>query len=581
VVLGLNKPDQTFQLGAQQFSSQAHEDFIEGSQAFGEYSKWRVELQATALKDELLGDHYKTVLILVMAAAGILLIAGTNITNLFLARTLELQKQLAIRASLGAKKSQIRHVILGEGLIIVSLSCLAAFVISQGNLAIIDHYFVSYLPRTEEVQLNSYIVVVGILLSLAFSIILARVCGNLINYNALNISLSNSGKGTSIQVSQKARDFLTGSQVCISIVLIFFALVLSTDAFKLINKELNLASEKVTHMTWSIATTETTSLEETIPKMLALKESLLNLPNVSSVSFANLPIDDINQFPVKDAQTDREYFVYHHNIDDKYFDVTSHRLLAGREFEKSDIVPTSDVLIVNQAFASKLASNPVDVIGKIITFTDVPLRIVGLVQDLSIPGAKDIVPRIYIPNNGYGGSLLIRAREGASITRNQVISALQQTDSQFVLTKFAPLDESLDTLRLPYYITMVCSIVLSLLTIFLSCVGLFGLMAYSVGLREIEISVRLSVGAKHKMIKRMMLLSSFDAFSKGAIISSLIILAILFTPVIDISDYIKIELIPIFLISFFAVFLIIVNATIYPTIKLLQKPISTGLRGGG
>jgi predicted permease len=581
MVLGLNKPNQALQVGAQQFSEKAHEDFIEGSQAFGEYSKWRVKLQATSLSEELLGDHYKTVLILIISAVGILLIAATNTTNLFLARTLELQKQLAIRASVGAKKSQIGHVILGESIIIVALSCLAAFVIAKGNFILIDQYFAGYLPRSAEIQLNVYVIVVGILLSIMFSLSLARVCGSLINYDALNISLSNSGKGTSIQVSQKARSFLTGSQVCISMILIFFALVLSSDALKLINKKLDLDTGKITNITFTSATTEEFDLDSFIPKALALKENLINLPYVDSVSFANTPIEDINQFPVKDAQTDTEHFVYHHNIDDKYFDVTSHRLLAGRKFEKDDVKPTSDVLIVNQTFASKLANNPVDVVGKIITFTDVPLRIVGVVQDLDIPGVKDIVPRIYIPNNGYGGSLLIRTNDGVNLTRSQIISALKQTDSQFVLTKFAPLEESLDTLRLPYYIVMVSSIVLSLLTVFLSCVGLFGLMAYSVGLREVEISVRLSVGAKHNMIKHMMLLSCFSSFNKGALISTMIILVSLFTPAINAGNYITIDLLSIFLLSFFVVLLILVSATFHPTMKLLQKPISVGLRGGG
>lgn len=580
MLFGTSNVDSAAKLELQKFLTKAQLDFAEGSQDFGEYSQWRMGLEAVPVTEKLLGYYSSTMIVLLVSAAGILLIAMANITNLFFARTLEMRKQLALRAAVGAKSSQVQHVILGETIVIMATSCLIAFVVATGIFSIVENYLTSYIPRSESLRLDIYVVICGIIISAMFCVILANTCSRLVNYDALNVSLSSSGKGTSKQVSKKARNLLIGAQVCISIVLIFVSIVLSVNAYKFINKKLQLDSNSVVSMEFTVATINWEEWDSYVAKITQLRETLLNQPGIDSVSFGRSPIDDVHQFPIKDAETKREHFVYHRNIDDKYFDVTGHKLLFGRGFIKDDIKPTSDVILVNQTFAVQIAKKANEAVGKSILFGDTPLRVVGVVQDMDIPGVKIVPPRIYIPNNGAGLWMLIRFDGTLQLSRDKMIALLQEADPQFVVTKFQVLGDILESLRLPYQIVIVSSLCLSLFTVLLSCVGLFGLMSYNITMREVEISVRMSVGAKHKDIKKMLIKSSFGSFMVGGFISIVFIAITLFIPSLNLRGFVSIGLLSAYMFSIFIVLLILTSATLFPLSKLLKKPLREGLVGG-
>ncbi|WP_125720933.1 ABC transporter permease [Pseudoalteromonas rubra] len=580
VVMAKTHPQAMPNQVAMALSLNADELFQQSTTGMSNAQNFRVNLAAESIQQVISQNSYGTIILLLAGGFGLVAIAITNIANLMMARTVAQLKKLSIAAALGAKKKHLFYTLLAESSVLVCLSLLLAQLIAFSTLMLVKQYCAEWIPRTEELQLNWFSALMAVLLAVVLALVFAWLNSRLINYSELKSAIQSSGKGTGAQISKKSRNLLIGCQISVATLLVCISTALMIDSQKQLNKQLGIDTEQLMFMEFSIATLDWKGWGHYVPDVKRLQDNLMGFAEVQSMSFARSPLDDLHQFPVKDVQTNQDYFPFHRNVDQHYFDVTGQTVLLGRGFSKEDIEQSAPVVIVNQVFAKQLAASYEEAIGKKVTVEgSKPLEIVGIVQDLHLPNKHEVPARFYVPNNGSGMWALIKLAPNQHFDRAQMIAQLSQVNSQFVLTKYESVDESLFNANFNTLFTLVASAALALLTIVLASIGLFGILSYSTQIRRVEICTRMAIGAKQKTIIAMVIKDNLGVVSAGLVIGTIVCIAFFNLFGEDIFSATLIAYLPAIFMTTVAISVLVIIASYTPLKHFFKQPITLGLRG--
>jgi ABC-type antimicrobial peptide transport system permease subunit len=175
--------------------------------------------------------------------------------------------------------------------------------------------------------------------------------------------------------------------------------------------------------------------------------------------------------------------------------------------------------------------------------------------------------------------LLIEEHEGQLFSRDEMISALKKIDKRLSLFSFTSLNEYKDRRLFSSVTTAVTTLVLAILTLFLSGLGLYGILNYSSQMRRFEIGTRMAIGAKSKDIIGLVFKDNAGALVVGIVVSMLVLLALYFGFSDSISDYISFELVPLFLITLGTISLLSSFACYVPLRQFIKKPVIHALKG--
>lgn len=557
----------------------ANEKFKQASTGDKSAQDLHVNVIAHPLQQALSEGSYGTIILLFAGGLGLVIIAVTNIANLMMARTVAQLRKLSIAAALGAKKKHLFYSLLAESSLLVGLSMLLGLAISAGALSLVKQYCAEWIPRTQELQINGFTIAVTLLLGIGLALLLGWLNSRLVNYSELKTGLQSGGKGTGGQISKTSRNLLIGCQISIATLLVSISSALIIDSFNQINKKLGIETKELMLMEFSIATLDWKGWPHYVPDVKRLQQNLNGLPEVKSMSFSRSPLDDIHQFPVQDVESNQDYFPFHRNVDNYYFDVTGQPILLGRGFSKADVEQSTPVAIVNETFAGMLATSYEQVLGKKISVQNgKPVEIVGIVKDLKLPNKRIVPPRFYVPNYGTGMWALIKIEPNQSLSRLTMIDQLRNVNNQFVLTKYEAMEESLFKANFNSLFTLVSAAALSIITIALAGLGLFGVLSYSTQVRRVEISTRRAIGAKNKTIIAMVLRDNLIVVTVGMLIGIILCLAffnLLANGVISnsVSGYL-----PSIGATTLSMIALVVIASYLPLRRFFKQPITMGLR---
>lgn len=395
------------------------------------FKDWRINIEVSLVKSYIIGEGKRSVYLLIIGALGLVLIACANIANLFVSRTAERQQQLAIRAAVGASKSQLFKTIMAEIGVVMLLSMLLAQVFSYVGFTILAYSLGDFLPRLGELSLNAFSLLISVSLLVLLTLMFSQLCRRMINYHDLNATLQASGKGNGIQVSKRVRNTLISSQIAIASALVFINIVLYIDAMKLVKQPLGYDTDNNIAVVLSLTNIERSSRAATLTQ---LKTELRNLPQVAAVSQAMRPSIFGTTAMTDDANAER-YTAKRKDVDEKYFSLINQRLIAGENFSAADIKGNNDVMIINDTFAQRLAPDG-NAIG--MTFNN-GVRIIGMVKSINVPGRVQAESRFYIPASLARNMLIIKVKAGQKLHREEFIKALKAVNTQLSLFSYAAL----------------------------------------------------------------------------------------------------------------------------------------------
>lgn len=541
------------------------------------YIGWRTAVKAAPLKDVILGSSSVIGLLLLGGVVGLVLIACANITNIYMSRIAEKQRSLAIRAAIGAKKSSLFKLMFRETLVMMSISALFGLILSYFGFYIIQSYFSSTLPRTDELGINFITIISALVVALSLAYFFARVGIKLINYDELKTLINSSGKGTGVQVSKRTRSFLIISQIAIASSLILICLSIFQNAYNQVSSDKGFSVENISNVYLNYTAFGKATPEAMKADAIELKEVIESLPEVKSVSRSHSPLQKFIDTNVLSVATGIKYPISIKRIDHKYIDLVKQRIIKGKNFTQSEVRDESKLLLINQALAEQLSTEK-KIIGMQLKRRNTSYVVIGVVNNIDYPNEKVDTPRAYLIAPEAGFNYVIQYEDGKRLSREELVKVVKGSNRYIDIFLYDDLEEQLVSMQFSKLTGMYASLVISIIVILLAVIGLYGVINYNTVLRRFEIGTRMAIGAKNKNILGLILKDAMQSVIIGFVAGSIIIIGLAMFFKEAVLQYFSSQVIPLTVLSVTIILVITVLACLISVRKYVNKPISLILR---
>ena len=472
-------------------------------------------LVVTPLQESIVGNSRTSLLLLLGAVGAVLLIACVNVSNLLLARSVDRQKEIAMRVALGAGRGAIIRQMCAEAVLLTVISAALGVTVGRVSLRALTWIGTSNVPIPANIPLDPTVLVFGI----GVSVVVAFLCALLPAVRTARVdpsgALQTGGRGGTSD-GRRVREGLVVAELALSIALVAISGLLLRSLLAVEQAPLGFQTDHVFTLQFRLPPAKYPTRQDIARFFRDSIERVRAVPGVESAALVRaVPLSgNGSETPVvvegRPVAKGSEPVARYHFVTPGYFRTMKIRLQRGRDFADADDLASPYVAIVNQTLARSIWPGA-DPIGKRLKTADIPdwLTVVGVVDDAKHSSPAEL-PRaqLYVAhyqNPQIFSSMVARTSKAPMSVLSDVRDAFWSIDKDQPLWATMPLQTIVDGARAPWRFLAALVTLFALIAVAIASAGVYGVMSYSVSQRRKEIGIRLALGAEAGTVRREVL----------------------------------------------------------------------------
>jgi putative ABC transport system permease protein len=470
------------------------------------------------------------------AVSLLLVIACCNVANMLLARATIREREITIRAAIGASRSRIVRQLLVESTVLACGGLVAGCLMAYGGIVALAGYLPRQgVPWETQIRLDRPVLLFALAAAAVATIGFGLFPALQSARRDVALGANTTARSTGGRRQTRMRSGLVVAQVALSLVLLLGAGLLMRTFVKLVRVDLGLDPKNVLVAGIAFPPREQMSVEGQLQFYRAAVERIRSLPGVSAVALTSgLPpfggFSSPLEIPGSAVPPQSATVVTF--VSEQLFETVGTPLLQGRGLSALEVERRYPVAVVNETLAKRyfdgaalgrpvrlpaLSTLPVPV-------TDPTFVVVGVVRDVANEGPRQLpMPQVFVPFTFRPGGLALTVRTADEPTRlaATVKSAFHSLDSRVALVEPTPLETILDRVLLarPRFSLLVLGIFAGA-GVLLVALGVYGVLAYTVSQQTREIAIRLALGGDRGHVVRMVLKLGMQMVAVGLVIGA-------------------------------------------------------------